>query len=82
VDLGDEGGAGRNTNKNKRGATTGDPGSSLSVFVDGHSRGYIVRSDKGLSRVVVLDLLYGSVLWAGCVRGCDGPVIQVRRLVQ
>ncbi len=48
-----------------------------SVFVDGLARGYIVRSDGGLARIVVLDLLYGSVLWTESVQGCDGPVAQV-----
>ena len=49
------------------------------AFTDARSRGYIVQSSlKGLARVMVLDLLYGSVLWSGSVQGCEGAVTQVR----
>jgi len=70
---------GKKRQKAGGGAAGAEAGGSSAVFVDGVSRGYIVQSsEKGSARVVVMDLLYGSVLWSGVVQGCDGVVTQVR----
>ena len=62
----------------KRKANGTAPSTWTAVFADGLARGYIVRSEGGLARVIVLDLFYGSILWTGSVQGCDGPITQVR----
>ena len=74
----DGGDAGTASNKKRKASRTALK-TRTSTFVDGYERGYIIRSDSGMARVIVLDLLYGSVLWSGHVQGCEGEVAQVRR---
>jgi len=62
----------------KRKAGGAAPHTRTALFPDGLGRGYIVRSEGELARVIVMDLFYGSILWTGAVQGCDGPITQVR----
>jgi len=52
----------------------------LRVFIDSFSRAFICRhDDKSLLKLAAIDLLYGSILWVGCIErnGSDEVVTQV-----
>lgn len=56
--------------KGKKRGVAGAPGldGDLRVFIDSFSRAFICRhDDKSLVKIVTMDLLYGSILWVGCV---------------
>jgi len=74
---------GRSSKGSKRSYSSSEPANSheLCALIDSSSRGFFVRSEKGCSHVAVIDLVYGSVLWAGALRHeGDGSATQVRYL--
>ena len=62
----------------KKGKKRGAAGASgldgeLRVFIDSFSRAFICRhDDKSLLKIVTIDLLYGGILWVGCIER-NGP---------